>query len=130
MPVSVTLTCSLVLPSARESSRTSTSTWPRSVNFSALPTRLVSTCWIRVGSPMTPGGTSGSMSQISSSPFWCARSASGLSASAITVRGENGTASSSSLRDSIFEKSRMSLRIDSSVSADVRTVARPSRWSA
>ena len=29
-------------------------------------------------------------------------------------RGENGTASSSSLRDSIFEKSRMSLRIDSS----------------
>jgi len=52
-----------------------------------------------------------------------------LSASPITERGEKATASSSSLRDSIFEKSRMSLRIDSSRVGDVRTVARPSRWS-
>ena len=53
-----------------------------------------------------------------------------MRASAIDAWGENGTASSSSLRDSIFEKSRMSFRIDNSVSADVRAVARLSRCSA
>ena len=45
-------------------------------------------------------------------------SASGLSASPITERSEKATASSSSLRDSIFEKSRMSLRMASSESAE------------
>ena len=39
---------------------------------------------------------------------------------------ENGTASSSSLRDSIFEKSRMSFRIVSSDSADDLTALRQS----
>ena len=43
---------------------------------------------------------------------------------------ENGIDSSSSLRDSIFEKSRMSLRIVSSDSADCLTVSRQSRCSA
>ena len=40
-----------------------------------------------------------------------------------------GTGSSSSLRDSIFEKSRMSFRMESSDSADIFTVSRHSRVS-
>ena len=49
------------------------STYPCSVNFIALPTRFDSTCLTRVGSPITPTGTSGATSHVSSSPFWCAR---------------------------------------------------------
>ncbi len=44
-------------------------------------------------------------------------------------RIEKGTDSSSSFRDSIFEKSRMSLRILSSVSAEPRSVPIASRCS-
>ena len=53
--------------------------------------------------------------------------ASGLSVWPISSRSENGIDSSSSFRDSIFEKSRMSLRMASSESADDLTVIRQSR---
>ena len=85
-------------------------------------------CLKRTGSPMTSAGTSGLMSLISSRPFWPARTASSFSASPTTLASEKGMDSRSSLRDSIFEKSRMSLRIVSSDSAEAFTVSRQSRW--
>ena len=50
----------------------------------------------------------------SSSAFWSARTASGRNASSTTSASANGNRLESRRRDSIFEKSRMSLRISSS----------------
>ena len=126
MPVSATRKCSRVHPSPRESSRTATITCPRSVNLMALPARFVRICFNRTGSPITPVGMSGAMSTRISSPFSSARTASGFNASPIASASENGIDSRSSLRDSILEKSRMSLRIVSRDSADPLTVLRQS----
>ena len=72
MPVSVTENCSFVDPACLESSRTAITMRPRSVNLSALPTRLVSTCFSRTGSPTTALGRPGARSVLSSSPFFAA----------------------------------------------------------
>ena len=69
IPVSLTWKCSLVDPSERASSRTSSITWPRSVNLMALPTRFVRTCWSRTGSPTIPAGTAGSTSNSELQPL-------------------------------------------------------------
>ena len=130
MPVSLTRKCSLAHPSARASSRISTSTWPRSVNLMPLPIRFPSTWRTRTGSPTIAAGMAESRSQRSSIPFSSAFSDIVLSRSFTMAASENGIASSSSRRDSIFEKSRMSLRIESSDSPDDRTVVRQSRCSA
>ena len=82
------------------------------------------TCRSRSGSPTIASGTSGAMSKISSSPLASAASTSGFSVSAARSRSSNGTDSISSLRDSIFEKSRMLFRMPSSDSADRLTVSR------
>ncbi len=124
IPVSVTSKCSMVDLSVRECSPTVTSTCPLDVNLIALPTRFDSTWRTRTGSPTIPSGTSDWISHISSSPFSSAFTASGFSVCCTSSRTENEIASSSSLRDSILEKSRMSLRIESSESADDLTVIR------
>jgi hypothetical protein len=51
--------------------------------------------------------------------------ASGLTASPISVRSENGHGVELELADSIFEKSRMSLRIPAATSADELDRSRP-----
>ena len=71
---------------------------PRSVNLMALPTRLTRTWRSRPGRRRSASGTSGAMRQASSSPFWCARSASVLSVSPRPSReARRRRASSSSL---------------------------------
>ena len=124
MPVSVTWNWSMVHRCPRETSRTSSSTCPRSVNLIALATRFAMTCCRRTLSPTMAAGTSGWMSYKSSRPFWSALTASGLSIWPTSSRSENGIDSSSSLRDSILEKSRMSLMIDRSDTAEDLTVPR------
>ena len=128
MPVSVTREVqhrgrspvpALVLARARRS------TSPRSVNLMALPTRLTRTCRSRTGSPTTPRRhvrRRSSHEQLE--PLLAPRARPAASRlSSTTSRSANGTDSSSSLRASIFEKSRMSLRI---VSSDVGRRLAPS----
>ena len=62
-------------------------------------------------------GTSGRMRHASSRPFSCARGATIRRASPTVSRRLKAIVSSSSLRASIFEKSRMSLTSDSNESA-------------
>ena len=82
MPVSATLKCRREQPSPRASSRTEMATCPCSVNLMALPTRFVTICFSRTGSPTTPDGyVRSAMSTRISSPFWLARTASGFTAS-------------------------------------------------
>ena len=100
------------------------------MNFTALPMTFSSTWRSRPASPSSASGTSGVMWQASSIPFSAARSASSLAASPTVSRRSNSARSRSSRRASIFEKSRMSLTISSSDSADDLTVARYSRCSA
>ncbi len=58
MPVSRMLKCRCSSVSVCRSLSTETSTSPCSVNLMALPTRLISTCRSRCGSPTTTSGTS------------------------------------------------------------------------
>ncbi len=108
MPLSRTLNRSIAasLSLVRHSTRTSTD--PTAVNFTALLTRLTSACINRVGSPARASGAP-SASTISSSPLRRAPSTTMATLRDNTVRSEKSTRSSSSLPDSIFERSRMSL---------------------
>ena len=113
------------------SSRTSSSTWPLSVNLMALPTQVRE----HLPQPHRIADDRGGNRRIEVAeqlePLLIRRrSDSVFSRSLTSVPIEKGIASSSSLRDSIFEKSRMSLRIASSDSADDLTVVRQSRCSA
>ena len=87
---------------------TRTPTPPRSVNFTALPMRLTSTCRSRAGSPTISRGVSGEMTLASSNPFAIARGAS--NSTTLSTKGASAKASwrSSNLPASILEKSRMS----------------------
>ena len=104
----------------RSSSRTRTTTSPRSVNLIALPTRLIKDLPQRLGSPTMPAGTSASTSTAARALSGARgrRTASACSAS-VSPQRRTPTASSSSLPASIFEKSRMSLMIVSSESAEL-----------
>src|ERR1022692_1265926 len=95
-------------------------TSPCPVNLIASPTRLTIISRSRVGSATTSSGTSGRMSQVSSRPFWWARKARVLMAGTKLSRSLNSMESSSSLPASILEKSRISLMMVSSESADGR----------
>ncbi len=81
---------------------------PRSVNFTALPTRLKSTWRRRNGSPSTASGSPGSSRANRRKPLAEAAGSSALTTVSTTRRGASGTRSISSLPASIFEKSRMS----------------------
>ncbi len=73
------------------------------------------------------GRRRGSTSVTSSSPFSWARTAISLATVLISSRIEKGWGSKSSMPASILEKSRMSLRICSRVSAERETMLRYSR---
>ena len=125
MPVSMTLKRSDAWLSSRRRVRsTRTMISPRSVNLIALLTRLESTWRSRCGSPTSESGTAGRTSTSSSQRFSCARRAKGFSVSSSIWRTEKSIDSMCSLPASIFEKSRTSLRITSSISAERCTVCR------
>ena len=100
--------------------RTSISTSPFSVNLTALPTRLVRTWRSRPASPRTAAGTASSIRHNSSMPLPCALPAAISATSSTSSRTSKSTGSSSILPASIFEKSRMSLMMLSSESAECR----------
>ena len=121
MPVSLTSKRKRTDASSRASTATPMTTSPRSVNLTALLPRFSSTCPRRDGSPTSASGSSGGSTKSSSSPFSSAFSPIRLARLSITSDRLNGIASMSSLPASIFEKSRMSLMIPSSDSAEACT---------
>ena len=92
-----------------------TATSPFSVNFTALPSRLMSTCPIRNGSPLSVAGMDGSMSNTSSKAFSSALPRTKPETSFSIASTSNTICSISNLPASILEISRISLMI-------------PSRW--
>ncbi len=118
MPMPVSITAMRIRPGAStRGARThcsTTSTWPRSVNLTELPTRLASTWRIRCSSPMTrvsvPGWATHSI-RTSLASADCANSA---TVSSATSSSENGRFSSAMRPASMREKSRISLMISSS----------------
>ena len=87
----------------------------------ALPTRLTRTCRSRPGSPTSAVGTSGAMSHSQLEPLLVRAHGERLQRCRrrTSRKRERHRAPSSSLPASIFEKSRMSLMMPSSDSADV-----------
>ncbi|SSL82406.1 Uncharacterised protein [Klebsiella pneumoniae] len=106
---------------------TSTSILPCSVNLMALPTRLVTICCRRSGSPMTLSGTLFLIFSVSSSPLSCAECASRVTTSSSEVRSRNGILSRISFPASSLEKSSTSLMIASRLLAERSMVVRWSR---
>ena len=100
------------------------------VNLMALLTRLIRICRMRPGSPTTCRGTSGAIRMMRSSPFSAAAPESSSPTSSTATMMSKGTGSSRRRPASIFEKSRMSLMIVRSASADFRTVSAWCRWPA
>ena len=129
MPVSATVICTVCTSSLFSFTLTCSETSPFCVNLMALPTRLRTTCRSRRPSPVTHSGTSGAISQISSSALSSARKASVCSVSSRQFLRLKSTFSNSTLPASIFEKSRMSLMTVSSVLDERSMVSRYSRCS-
>ena len=109
---------------AASASETSIAISPDGVNFIALPTMFTRIWRMRSASATTCSGTSGATRYVSSRPLRCAGSANICAVSATSSRTANGCGLSSSLPASIFEKSRMSLMMWSSASAEVLTISR------
>ena len=130
MPVSRTAKRTSARFPSRPAGDTDTTTSPCGVNLMALPTRFVSTCRTRVGSPRTKVGASVAMSASSSSRRSRARTASSAIVDSSRCGSSNGIDSSCRCSASILEKSRMSLIRASSVSPDVCTSVRECRCSA
>jgi len=130
MPSSLTFRESIGTPARMPSSSTSSSMRPFSVNLTALPTRLVSTCHSRCSSPVSQGGTSAATRAIRRLPRRSAATCCGLTTRSISPATAKGAVSSSRRPASIFEKSRISLTMRSSVSPLLRTSVSRSRWSA
>ncbi len=131
MPIPVSHTASSMPSSASVSSvmRATIVTSPRSVNLIAFPTRFVSTCLSRLGSPCTAPGNVGGMTAASSMPFSFAFGANRSATSSTMTRTSMSTRSTVILPASIFEKSRMSLMTVSSESLQRRIVSAYSRCS-
>ena len=127
-PVSVTSTCSSTPSPSLRSTRARIATSPCSVNFTALEPRLVRTWPRRVGSPRRNSGTSGWQETTSSRSFSWAGPLSTAAVCSKTLRTSKSTSSSSSLPDSIFDRSRMSLMIASSDSPALCTPAASRCW--
>ena len=128
MPESWTVSPSDGWPSTSAARQTCTPTSPDSVNFKALPSRLISTWRSLPASSMARAGTSPSTSQVSSRCFWWAPRAIVRVTSSTNGSTAVSTGSTCIMPASIFEKSRMSLMTVSSTSAEVLTVSRHSRW--
>ncbi len=84
---------------------------------------------MRSASATSCSGTSGATRKVSSRPLRCAGSANICAVSATRSRTAKACGFSSSLPASIFEKSRMSLMMCSSASAEVLTISRYCRCS-
>ncbi len=118
MPVSRTVNRSVTRPSREASALTVTTTIsPCSVNFTALLHRFSSTWPRRSGSPRSRAGTPGAVASRNSRPLRLAASATSVVTLSSTSCSENSSTRISSLPDSIFEKSRMSLMIVNNDSA-------------
>ena len=96
---------------------------PQGVNFTAFERRFRRICRTRVTSPSSVAGTEGSMRKERSRPLAAAAGATRSKESSTASRREKGRLSSSSLSDSIFEKSRTSFRSVRRVSPLVRIVS-------
>ena len=109
MPVSRTTNCTSMRPSSRGAHSTVSCTPPRSVNLTALPSRLTRICRMRVMSPRSRCGTSVSAWMISSSGLLWVSGAiiwpNSRSSSAIW----KGTSSSTTSPASILDRSSTSL---------------------
>ena len=95
---------------------------PCSVNLTALPHRLTSTCSSRIGSPASTGGTSGAVLSSSSSPLHCAFRPISAVRRPNTSSSEKSRSTSASLPASMREKSRMSSMTPSSDPAASRAL--------
>ena len=82
--------------------------WPCGVNLSALPIRFVSTCFRRVGSPITFSGSASLAMSWIFNPFCLAVGVKPLTTSSSALRIEKGMNSKSNFPASILEKSRIS----------------------
>ena len=105
MPMPVSRTAKATSPSTRPTCRV---TPPVAVNFTALASRLRSTCWSRWVSVMIVDGTLGPISTASVRPFSSACGPSACSRSPSSSASTTGPATSSARPASIFERSRMS----------------------
>ena len=106
----------------------SSTTSPRSVNFTALLSRLVSTCSSRCRSPITIGWASIAALQINSMPRSLASVAKGAIASANRSGRWNSTGVSSMFPASIRERSSTSFNMPSSVVPESRMVPQKCAW--
>ncbi len=102
MPVSLTSTRTSI-PPAIGLPVTATVTRPRSVNLTALDTRLITTWRRRAESPRSHAGSPGSTDSSSSTPFSLAATSTVAQPSAIVSRRAKSVVSSSILPASIFE---------------------------
>ena len=127
MPVSATASTTRHVSPCSSSMATVTVTPPSRVNLTALPSRLSSTWRSRPGSPLRVRGMPGGTMALSASPFCWALRAIERTLACTSSRRSNGTSSRSSLPASILEKSRMSLTMVSSASAEAFTKAMSSR---
>ena len=127
MPVSDTSNRSRTPASAGPSRRTCSTIAPCRVNFTAFESRFDRTCRSRRTSPTSASGTSPSISHDSRTSRPWRRGANDFTSASSRSRRRNGCGSGTSLPASIFEKSRMSLMMSSSASADSRAASRCSR---
>ena len=113
MPVSFTLTCSFTWCSSSFSGVTDSVTDPVSVYLTALVRMFVTTCLMRISSPIITCGSSCPALTISCRPLSDARFRIMLIRSFSTDAGSYSTGMISILPASILEKSRMSLTMPS-----------------
>ena len=113
IPSSTTSTCSKASSPVRATQDTDRVTFPSCVNLTALPARFINTCRIRPSSPTSRVtahflSSTVSLTRCTSARF-CKRSATPRN----MAQGSKGTGSMASFPVSIFEKSRISLMIES-----------------
>ncbi len=130
MPVSSTVSVTRVRPPPSGAVEPRTVMPPRSVNFSALPSRLNRICRTRVGSPISVSSDPGSTAPLSIRPLPAACAWNVLITPSIRPESENTVLSSSSRPASILEKSSTSSMMRSSACALSRMVATVRRCAA
>jgi hypothetical protein len=139
IPVSRTSNPMATASPSRRTTFTARVTDPRSVNFTALPSRFVITCPIFTGSPASRAGTSGSKRRSRAMPFSSTFTCIPTMIPCTSWRRSNTRSSSRTLPAAILLKSRMSLISASRLSDAERSVRTyfccaslsgviPSRW--
>ncbi len=114
---------SVTFCSSSSSRDTRMDTSPFLVNLTALPAILITACRKRLGSPRRRYGTSGSTRAVNSNPFSWALMAVRSAMSSMVTRRLKSSFSIFSLRASILDKSKISLRSDSRAVLLVRTIS-------